>query len=70
MDVKSIDDYLFELGDAFRGLWKSYYLDKNDKPNIKRWTITFIYKGNYIETPEKDSPIDALEWALNKIRGQ
>lgn len=63
----SIGDLLDEIGDAFRGLWKSYYLDKSDKPNLTRWTVTFIYKGHYIETPDQATPEKALGWALKKL---
>lgn len=63
-----IDEYLDEIGDAFRGLWKLYYLDKKDKPNIKKWTVTFIFKGHYVETPEFDKPVGALDWAWKKLK--
>lgn len=65
-----IDEYLSEseIGDAFRGLWKSYYLDDKDKPNIKKWNVTFIFKGHYVETPEFDNPVDALDWAWKKLK--
>ena len=66
----TIEEYIAEMGTTFRGLWRSYYLDKFDEPNITNWTVTFIYKGHYVETPDSDTPVAALAWALNKIRGE
>ena len=58
-----------KLGDSFRGLWKSYYLPDEDIPPSLKWTVTFIYKGQYCETPNMDTPEQALQFAIKKNGG-
>lgn len=65
--VMTLEEQIETMGDAFRGLWKSYYLDGDDVPNITRWTLTFIFKGHYVETPDHATPGEAMDWALKKL---
>ena len=63
-------ELITELGDAFRGLWRSYYYDWEDNKTFNdKWTVTFIYKGQYVETPNCDDPEEALKFAAKKVKG-
>ena len=54
-----------KLGESFRGLWKSYiYQAESDPWPEGKWTVTFIHKGQYVETPNMDTPEEALEFAV------
>ncbi len=61
-----MEEKIKKLGDSFRGLWRSYRLQNNDIV-LDKWCVTFIYKNQYVETPDADTPEEALDFALNKI---
>jgi hypothetical protein len=64
-------DKIDALGDSFRGLWKSYiYQNESDPWPIGKWTVTFIFRGQYVETPNMDSPDEALDFAIKKVHGE
>ena len=66
------------LGEAFRGLWKSYELQSEDEwanyelqPDTvitnAKWCLTFIFKGKYVETPLFDDIHEPLDFAIGKL---
>ncbi len=68
---ESLDGQIREMGDSFRGLWRSYYIDWNCGEYFRdAWTVTFIYKGNYVETPNLMTPKAALNFAVEKLRDE
>ena len=65
-----MEELIAHLGKAFRGLWVSYRLLHNqENPDGPRamWSVTFIHKGQYVETPEATDPIVALEVAIKIV---
>ena len=60
-----IDILISRLNNNFRGLWKSYELKDDDTVDDK-WSVTFIYKNQYVETPLCKTAIEALQWACDK----
>ena len=62
-----MEEYISLLGDAFRGLWKSRMVDEDGELGFDRWTVTFIYRGHYVETPDFSLPLDALAWAYDRV---
>lgn len=62
-----IDDLIECLGDSFRGLWKSRPLNPDGSIGFDRWTVTFIFEGHYVETPDFSEAVDALQWAVDRI---
>jgi hypothetical protein len=64
----TIQEGIERLGDSFRGLWKSRTICENGDLGFDRWTVTFIYRGHYVETPDFCLPDHALEWAVEKLR--
>jgi hypothetical protein len=65
--ARAIEEMISMMGDSFRGLWRSYQLDENDEPTIGDWTVTFIFNGHYVETPDLADPHACLNWALKKL---
>lgn len=63
-----LEDLIVLLGSNFRGLWRSYYCNFEDEILTDKWTVTFIYKGQYIETPNCDTRQEALEFAIGKLK--
>ena len=61
----SIDEKIVKLGSNFRGLWRGYRL-QDDDIQLDKWSVTFIYKGHMVETPELDTPHEVLDYAINK----
>ena len=55
------------LGNAFRGLWKSYILELGSVSFIEQWSVTYICRGHYVETPYMDTPEEALGMAIKSI---
>jgi len=49
-----VEKLVNELGDAFRGLWRS--------------AVTFILDGNYAETQCRKTAIEALKFAARKLK--
>ncbi len=63
-----MEGLLAVLGDFFRGLWVSTIVfDPNERR--KDWSVTFIYKGEYVETPGFATPEEALKCAVNLHMG-
>ncbi len=59
-----------QLGDSFRGLWKSYiYQTESDPWPVVKWTVTFILRGQYVETSNMDTPEEALNFAVRMVGG-
>lgn len=66
-----IEEQIAKLGDRFRGLWRTYEIAvMGDEVVSKYWSVTFIYKGHYVETPEMGTPEEALEFALFKVENE
>lgn len=67
-----------KLGHAFRGLWKSYILEPIDHTSYEelveplkiteQWSVTYIYKGHYVETPYMGTPEEALAFAVKALK--
>jgi hypothetical protein len=64
MNTMTIEDKIRILGTSFRGLWKSYILDEAGNLPTGKWTVTYIFRGQYIETPNLDSHHEALNFAI------
>jgi hypothetical protein len=61
---------LEQLGNSFRGLWRSFpFIGEEDPWPTGCYTVTFIYKGQYVETPNFDTPEECLEFAIRKNNG-
>ncbi len=60
---ETIDEKISRLGTNFRGLWRGYRLQSGDIL-LDKWSVTFIYKNNIVETPELDTPHQVLDYAL------
>ena len=58
-----MDELIDRLGEAFRGLWKSRSIQVDGELGYDEWTVTFVYRGHYVETPPFSLPRDALIWA-------
>ncbi len=52
---------------VFRGLWLNAELQENGEKTINKWNITFIYKGEYVESPHYNNPHDCLNFAFKKL---
>ena len=54
-----------DLGNSFRGLWVNVILafDGDDMVRNKDWCVTYIFQGEYFETPGFDKPESALKFA-------
>ena len=65
-----IEELLDQLGDAFRGLWTGITVQDSFGGITKKkdWTVTFLLDGDYVETPGKDSPEEAIEFAINLVK--
>lgn len=62
MEIKTIDVAIKILGSDFRGLWKSILVAFHRRE--ERWAVTFMLKGEIVETDYFDTAIDALENAI------
>ena len=47
--------------DSVRGIWKGYTFDEDGSGPHDGWTVTFIYKGHYVETPDMDTPLQVYK---------
>jgi len=55
------------IGDAFRGLWKSMLLSAETLETTEMWSVTYIYGGQYVETPYKKTPEEALSYVIKVL---
>lgn len=62
----TIDEQIYTLGNCFRGLWRCNELTEHDDFIIK-WYVTFVYKGELIESPSCDDMKEALDFAIDKL---
>lgn len=60
-------DAITKMGSSFRGLWQYREL-KDDELSDDMWCVTFVYKGNFVDTPLKDSIYKAFNFALDKLK--
>lgn len=58
-----IDAMINELGNSFRGLWRSMEI-KLDGTITAKWSVTFVYKNEYVESPYFSTTYHALEYAI------
>jgi len=52
-----------KLGENFRGLLRSNIVTNCGIE--QRWSVTFNYKGDLVETDYRKTPIEALKTAIN-----
>ena len=64
--METMEELIKILGPRFRGLWRSYTLTAREEL-LDEWTVTFIWKGQYVETPSYSNPFQALNFAKEKI---
>lgn len=62
-----IEDLLTAIGPAFRGLWVNVFL-REDGTKESRWTVTYSYNKEYVETANHLTPIEALKFALMMVK--
>jgi hypothetical protein len=67
--MERIGELIEKMGSQFRGLWRSHTLSAKDEL-FDEWTVTFIWKGQYVETPDFSSPVQALLFAVEKIKNE
>lgn len=61
----NIEEKINKLGDKFRGLWRLNELIPPSYANFTvKWYVTFVFKGEYVETFPCNSIDDALEHAI------
>ena len=65
----SIEELIESLGDKFRGLWISTFINEMKNGVDSKWSVTFIWKGQYVETEPCDSMYRALVKANQEIVG-
>ncbi len=68
-DFECIDDKLCRLGNAFRGLYTGRLFEENGhalKQGVQ-YSVTFLYRGEYCETPWAATVHDAFDYALEKL---
>lgn len=71
----TVEEKIGMLGDAFRGLWKSYELQsdaewkyyEHTKQVKQMWCLTFLYKDMMVETPLFDRIHEPLDFAIEKL---
>lgn len=61
-----IEELITLLGESFRGLWTSLivYDSFGGVTKKQEWSVTYVFRGDYIETPGFQTPREALEFAL------
>ena len=52
---------------VFRGLWINAELQKDSDEIINTWNVTFIYKGEYVESPHYNNPHKCLDFVFNRL---
>ena len=63
---EEIGQAIIKLEDKFRGLWRLNELIDDDS-FVTRWYVTFVYKGEYVETPACNTIYEAFNFALKKV---
>ena len=61
---KKISKLIDELGNSFRGLWRSKEIYPDGKIKQWGWTVTITYENEIVETPYTETPEEALKYAL------
>lgn len=56
------------IGDSFRGLWVTCEVSLKGKKTKKKWSVTFIFKGDYVETLYYDTPLKAVNHAVKVLK--
>ena len=68
----TVDEQLVTLGKNFRGLYTGRIFEE-DGFNLKediQYSVTFLFNGEYCETPWVMTPHEAFTFAINKIKGK
>ena len=69
MDELTIEKGINDLGDCFRGLWRSRTVQE-ERLSPLSWTVTFIYNGDVVETSAYSNPEGALREAILILMNQ
>jgi len=66
----SIEELINKLNGSFRGLWTGVVVYDSFGGIVKKqeWSVTFVYDGDYLETPGFATPQQALEYAIIHTR--
>jgi hypothetical protein len=62
----NIGNLIFEIGPAFRGLWKSVLYISGEKEEC--WSVTYVLNGEMVETAYLSTPEAALRVALKELQ--
>ena len=62
-----IEEKIRSIGNCFRGLWVTREVDINGNVSETQWSVTFIYDGDYTETPYYPTPHSALDHAIKVL---
>jgi len=65
----SVEELIEKLGPKFRGLWISNFINAMKNGTDHKWSVTFIWQGQYVETEPCDSMYQALIKANYEICG-
>lgn len=64
----NIEDKIEKIGKSFRGLWRSYELQWGMDDRVEdKWSVTFIYKDQCVETPLFEGAHGCLDFAIEKL---
>lgn len=62
-----MDKLIKEMGNKFRGLWKLRPLGNGGMLHKHEWFVTFIYRGDVVDTDGYNNPELALKTAISTL---
>ena len=65
-----MEKLILEMGNRFRGLWKLRPLGDGGMLHNHEWFVTFIYKGDVVDTDGYTSPELALKSAISTLENE